>query len=319
MYFITNRFFNEQIESPLDGSRREITFDMSNNITASMFYCCKKENDKLYEIQSKTFFEEIKNLDGYTDIVLYIHGFNNYPNEDIFPRAEQLQKSFEQILTNKKALVIPVIWPCNDQVGILRDYINDQHNADASALSMARVFQSFIKHTQDGSCDKRINILAHSMGNRVLRETLIKLKYDVLSNAMPKFFRNIFMVAADVVNETLHKNESGSCIVESCRNCVVYYANDDLALNESKVINLKNKIVSKRLGHTGVEDMLKVSKNVYNLDCDNFNNSYDKPKGHSYFLNDGDGNIGKVFYHMAKAIESGRVEHDGNNEFELKK
>ncbi len=317
MYFITNRFFKEDIESPSDGSVREVTFDMNNNVTASMFYYCKKEDDKLYEIQSKNFFTEIKNLDEYTDIVLYIHGFNNYPDKDIFPRAEKLKSMFDKTLKKKKVLVIPVIWPCNDKVGILRDYISDQNNADASAFAMARAFESFIKHTQDATCNKRINIIAHSMGNRVLRETLIKLKYDVLSHAMPQVFRNIFMIAADVVNETLHKDESGSVISESSRNCVVYYANDDLALNGSKVINVKNKIVSKRLGHTGVEDMQKVSNNVYNVDCDDFNNSYDKPKGHSYFLDTRKGELGKVFKHMAEAIDSGRVKFYRNNELIL--
>jgi esterase/lipase superfamily enzyme len=292
---------------------------MTNNVIASMFYYCKKREDgKLYEIQAKKFFADIKGLEGYTDIVLYIHGFNNFPDDDIFPRAEKLQEMFDTTLKNKKALIIPVIWPCNNQIGIIRDYSNDQDNADASALAMARAFQKFVEHTQDGVCNKRINILAHSMGNRVLRETLTKLKYDIFPKAMPQVFRNIFMIAADVVNETLHNSESGNVIVESCRNCVVYYANDDLALNSSKIINLKDKIVSKRLGHTGVEDMKQVHrKKVHNIDCDDFNNSYDLPKGHSYFLENKKGKKGKVFKHIAKAIDTGRIHSDINNELIL--
>ncbi len=255
---------------------------------------------------------------GYTDILLYIHGFNNYPKKDIFPRAKSLQKMYNKTLVKKKVLVVPIIWPCSDKVGILRDYVNDQVSADATSYAIVRAFENFITHSQQSlECSMRINILAHSMGNRVLRETLVKLKYDVFPKVFPKVFRNIFMIASDVVNETLHKDEPGSVIAESCRNCVIYYANDDLALNGSKIINLKNKIVSKRLGHTGVEDMGRVSKNVYNIDCDDFNNSYDRPKGHSYFLKDRDGDFGKVFLHTVEAIESGRVVYGENREYQL--
>jgi hypothetical protein len=68
--------------------------------------------------------------------------------------------------------------------------------------------------------------------------------------------------------------------------------------------------VTKRLGHTGPENMDLVANNVYAIDCDDFNNSYDTPTGHSYFLGDGDGNPGKVFQHMLHAMKTGRVKVD---------
>jgi len=52
---------------------------------------------------------------------------------------------------------------------------------------------------------------------------------------------------------------------------------------ESKISYLKNKVASTRFGHTGPEEMKKVQANVYTIDCDNFNNKYDFPKGYSYF------------------------------------
>ena len=100
----------------------------------------------------------------------------------------------------------------------------------------------------------------------------------------------------------------GRLISEASRNVSVYFASDDLALRASKGSNLKNKIASRRLGHTGPENMRKVATNVYAIDCDNFNNSYDRPKGHSYFLDDKDGEVGKVFEHMYVTLTNGRVE-----------
>ncbi|MGB0575127.1 MAG: alpha/beta hydrolase [Alphaproteobacteria bacterium] len=157
-------------------------------------------------------------------------------------------------------------------------------------------------------CLKRINVLAHSMGNRVLRETMNKWdKYDLASGA-PLLFRNTFMVAAYIVNEALEEDGTGRLVTHASRNVSVYFASDDLASRSSKISNLKNKVASPRLGHTGPEDMRAVPTNVYAIDCDNFNNRYDTPKGHSYFLQDNNGKPGKVFDHMFNSIKTGRVE-----------
>jgi len=122
---------------------------------------------------------------------------------------------YDSYLVDKKVLVIPIIWPCTNKGTTLTNYIDDQPSADASSFAMLRAFQKFIAHAQATlDCNIRINVLAHSMGNRVLRETLIKLKYDVFPKVFPKVFRNIFLVAVDVVNETLHKDESGSVITD---------------------------------------------------------------------------------------------------------
>ena len=152
---------------------------------------------------------------------------------------------------------------------------------------------------------KRINVLAHSMGNRVFRETLrVWDRYD-LASGVPLLFRSTILMAADIVNEALEEEQAGRLISHASRNVSVYFASDDLALRSSKISNLKNMVVSRRLGHTGPEDMGKV---VIAADCDNFNNSYDFPAGHSYFLTDDVGNSGMVFEHLFKTIKFGRVD-----------
>lgn len=150
------------------------------------------------------------------------------------------------------------------------------------------------------------------MGNRVLRETLQAWdRYD-LASGVPLLFRNIFMAAADVVNETLERGERGELISHAARNVVVYYASDDLALRASKLSNLKNAVASRRLGHSGPECLERLPGNVFALDCDDFNTIYDLPAGHSYFLNDGNNHPGKVFAHIFQTIKLGRVFPDDN-------
>ena len=58
--------------------------------------------------------------------------------------------------------------------------------------------------------------------------------------------------------------------------------------------------------------MTAVPDNVYAIDCDEVNNTYDRPKGHSYFLNlPGQKNTpGLVFEHLAHTLKTGRVDLD---------
>jgi esterase/lipase superfamily enzyme len=310
MLFITNRFPQQSFETVIG---RDFDFDLNNNAASNSVFFCQRNSKKNYtEIGSIDFLKRLKDAK-YRQILIYIHGFSNLP-EDVFSAAREFQGLCEK-QKKTEVLVIPVIWPCDNDLGIVKDYWDDQKAADQSAFAFARVLEKFLAwrnsdkyNPQNDPCLKRINILAHSMGNRVLRETLSAWnKYD-LPKGVPLIFRNTFLVAADVVNETLHEGERGEVICHSSRNVVVYHASDDLALRASKASNLKNKIASRRLGHTGPENMDKTPRNVYSVDCDDVNNVYDKPKGHSYFRSGTKkGTPGNVFNHIFSCLVSGRV------------
>lgn len=314
MLFITNRAPKGSIRTT---KNRTFKFDLNNNSPANSAYFCQRNSKGDYtEVGSQSLMAQLKSSPA-QQILLMIHGFSNLPEPDIFESAEKLQQLFNNKEDNL-VQVVPLIWPCDNDFGIIQDYWDDQKSADGSAPAFARVLQKFMswrEETPDEEpCMKRINILAHSMGNRVLRETLRYWnKYD-LANGVPLLFRNTLMVAADVVNESLEKDQTGVLISQSSRNVSVYYACDDLAMRASKISNLKNKVASRRLGHTGPEDMGKVQNNVFAIDCDNFNNKYDRPKGHSYFLEDDHGNAGKVFEHIFNTIKTGRVEVEDKKE-----
>ena len=308
MLFVTNREPQGSIRTRVN---RPFKFDFRKNAPSNSIYCCERlDKDNYIELGSKKFLSRLRESKA-EQLLFFIHGFSNLPEPDIFPRAEKLQEYFD---TKEQGLVkvVSIIWPCDDDPGIVGDYWDDQKSADMSAFSFARVLQFFMKwrdeEPEDTPCLKRINILAHSMGNRVFRETLsVWNKYD-LANGVPLLFRNTVLIAADIVNESLEDDQDGRLISQSSRNVSVYYASDDLALRASKISNLKNKVASRRLGHTGPEEMKKTQSNVYAIDCDSFNNKYDKPKGHSYFMDDEKGNIGVVFEHIFNSIKTGRVD-----------
>ncbi len=310
MLFVTNREPKGSIRSRFN---RPFKFDLKKNAPSNSIYCCERlGRDSYVELGANRWMARLRD-DRAKQILFFIHGFSNLPEPDIFPRAEKLQSYFDA-KEEGLVLVVPVIWPCDDDPGIVKDYWDDQKSADTSAFSFARALQFFMewrnREPEDNPCLKRINLLAHSMGNRVLRETLsVWNKYD-LANGVPLLFRNTILMAADIVNESLEDGQEGRLISQSSRNVSVYFASDDLALRSSKISNLKNKVASRRLGHTGPEDMKKTQSNVYAIDCDNINNRYDSPKGHSYFLNDEHDNIGIVFEHMFNSIKTGRVDVD---------
>ena len=313
MLFITNRALKQTKRSR---PNRRIDFDLNNTeAEQSVYFCQRQDSGDYIELTNEPFFAQLKNIPA-QQILLLIHGFSNLPEDDIFPRANALQNLFDQHRPNMVA-VIPMIWPCDNDHGIIKDYWDDQKAADASAFSFSRALEKFMdwrnqQQNIDNPCLKRINVLAHSMGNRVLRETLRAWRKYHHPEGLPLLFRNTFLMAADIINESLERDQSGELISVSSRNVSVYFASDDLALRASKAANLRNRVASRRLGHTGPEDMSKVPGNVYAIDCDNYNTLYDMPKGHSYFLYDESGSTGNrpgtVFQHLCRAVDSGRVD-----------
>lgn len=211
MLFITNRFPEQSIRTRLG---RNFSFDLDNNAASnSVFFYESGSNEKHTEIGNIEFLSQLKSCK-YCQVLIYIHGFSNLP-KGVLEAAEELQT-----LCNKKKkneiLVIPVIWPCDNDLGIVKDYWDDQKAADQSAFSFSRVLEKFLAwrstekfNPESDPCLKRINVLAHSMGNRVLRETLFAWhKYD-LPKGLPMMFRNTFLVSADVVTEAFHSGEPG--------------------------------------------------------------------------------------------------------------
>ena len=311
MLFVTNRTPNQSHRSR---KNRKLTFDNNNTTVSQHLYFCKRETDGSYkEIMSTGLFGALKALPEKTQVLLYIHGFNNNMEPTIFENAKKLE-SYINDTSNDLVCVVPIIWPCDDDpaYAFADDYWDDQDAADMSGPSFARLVGKFdswrrAEAQQIEPCYRRINVLAHSMGNRVLKNALSYWSENHSSSNMPQLFRNTFMIAADVENEVLERTEPGKYIVDASRNVVVYYANDDLAMPASKVANIRNKTLSRRLGMTGPESLNKLPNKVYEVDCDEFNNQMDL-KGHSYFLDDGNGNISPIISHMSKAIEVGRVQ-----------
>jgi esterase/lipase superfamily enzyme len=305
MLFITNRVLRQSHRSR---AGRNVSFDYADNTALpSLFFCRRNGQDDYTEVLSVPFFEELRQSPA-EQILLFLHGFNSLPEDAIFQRATKLQERFDEKKQNL-VQVVPLVWPCLRGESIVQRYYTDRDAADQSNVAFGRALAKFAAWRDGGDsetfCAKRINVLAHSMGARVLREALAWWCREILRFEPPQLFRNVFLPAADLINETLEPGRDGHLITIAARNVAVYFAYDDLALRASKVANAIQ--VSRRLGHTGPYDMSEVPAQVFAKDCSDFNNTYDPPLGHSYFLDDDEGQPGKVFEDMAAAVRVGRV------------
>lgn len=304
MLFITNR--------RIDGSRRSqagrpISFAADDNEPgASLFFCQRQGPEQYIELTAMPFFGRLRRS-ARRQVLFFVHGFNCQPEARVFPDAMRLQ-SLCDALAPELVEVVPLVWPCDDDFGLVLDYWDDQQAATASGLALARTLGKFIAWRDrlgtEETCLKHVNILAHSMGNRVLATALGSWAQGY--GAVPAMFRNVFMAAADVANDVFAPGQPGAVIAGAARNVVVYYSADDFALRSSKVVNLRNRIIRRRLGHTGPADPEQAPRNVVAVDCDDFNGRYDR-FGHSYFLADPQGRPGALLRHVMMTMLAGRV------------
>ncbi len=314
MLFITNRALEQSHRSR---ANREISFDLRDtNPLSSVFFCRRNGPNEYLEVTSRPFFDELRQSPA-EQFLFLLHGFNSLPENRIFQMAEELQQlcDAEQ---NNLVQVVPLIWPCvdPDSNNLVERYFDDRHAALGSGIAFARVlgkFSDWLRDCEqgDGRCEKRLNLLSHSMGCRVLQESLQVWSTEELRVDPPRVFRNIFMPAADIINEALESSQRGRLIPVAGRNVVVYFADDDRALQASKIANADQ--FSRRLGHTGPFNMAATPANVFVKDCDAFNSKYDDV-GHSYFLRDENQQPGLVFNDLFRAIQTGRVPGHGSSQ-----
>lgn len=313
LLFLTNRKIDQDSGhmEPFPGLRN-VKFNLANPVaTSSLFFCQTQQDgggdgvaldkgDEAVEIGSQAFFNQLKE-DQRSDVLVYIHGYNTFP-ADAFQNTRVLQRFFDDSNLQTSVRVIPFVWPSEGQ---LVEYYTDQRRADMTGFTLGRALDKFSdwRRNQQGDhpCFKPIHVLAHSMGNRVFSRALESFSGE---RQMPRIFKNVFLFAADIVNEGLEPGQIGGNIARSARRVSVYHADDDLPLGGSKVANIAKW--SRRLGQQGPEDMSKIpGNNVFSIDCDSINGLYDRLLGHTYFKEDQAGNPGKAFLDMATVIRDG--------------
>lgn len=333
MFFLTNRVPDEGVDSVAD---RQVNFDDGkSDVSNSLFYCESVPGSRLVERMSAKFLAALKETKK-RSILLYIHGYSNEPTSAL-GNGHLLQRLMDMIEPGEVE-VVTLVWPCiGDSDDQLREYWGDQDAADMSCPVFARALSRFMAWQQepeqrDQRCLKRLNVLAHSMGNRVLMNTLHYWASNFGSGGIPLMFRNAFLIGADIPSDALEDGQPGRFISLACRNVSVYHAADDKKMPQSVLANALRGVVTSRLGDQGPGRPEKTRRNVYRIDCERFNNDFDPKAGHGYYLTDNrdadrkavlavDGEItgrpSPILRHLLDSIKSGKVEADADRVLEL--
>jgi len=124
-------------------------------------------------------------------------------------------------------------WPSN---GSTKQYINDQQDADLSADNLAD-YLTLIKDTVGD--DVQLNIIAHSMGHRVVGQAFNKLRSE--QDIIKPYFKTGIFASADLDESLFNQWVIGNDITRSLvERSVLYVTDDDRALKASKKILFLN-------------------------------------------------------------------------------
>lgn len=224
-----------------------------------------------------------------TDALVFIHGFNT-TFKDAMETAGNLADKYARLSAGKYQPNIFVFsWPSDGSVvtlggGSLSGYRNDRHDAEASGLAFARglmKLSGFLKGTsKTDACSQRVNLMAHSMGNYVLRHALQQANKIAEGHSLARIFDNIILTGADEDNDAFQYDHKLARLTELCQRITVYFNSGDLALTVSDYA----KGNPDRLGHDGPIKPHDIPAKVVLVDASGVVFGATPDDFHSYFL-----------------------------------
>lgn len=182
------------------------------------------------------------------EVFVFVHGYNN-TFEDAARRAAQIAHDL-------KFAGAPVMysWPSQAKSS-LDGYRTDGQMAGWSEEHLI----DFVSMVARDSGARRVHLIAHSMGNRIVSGALRRLVEQCNSGRIPRF--NEVILSAPDVDADYFKTAIAPRIIHSADRITIYSSSRDYAL---KMSSFFNPMARKRLGEAG--DELTVFPNYANID-----------------------------------------------------
>lgn len=148
------------------------------------------------------------------NIIIFIHGYNNSFEDAIF-RAAQLKYDLQL-----SEPIIAYSWACH---GKPWGYFKDESHAKIAGKRLAQMLNELGERT-----DKKVSIIAHSMGAYCLANSLnnLSVKLD-----------KVVLLAADICQEQF-SNIYGVNFTQETKNTTIYAAKSDRALQAAKLFRI---------------------------------------------------------------------------------
>ncbi|WP_084418155.1 alpha/beta hydrolase [Henriciella litoralis] len=168
-------------------------------------------------------------------LLLFVHGFNT-PFEDALIRSAQLSVDLSRRDVFDVGVPVLFSWPSAGKVS-LGDYKGDRDRSLAAAPHL----EAFLELLTANADVDRINIVAHSMGNRVLTKALEDFANDYVEKHGDSGIEfRIVLVAADVDRDIF---DATTGILDNLEaNITIYTSDADKALQVSNIVNRKMRL-----------------------------------------------------------------------------
>lgn len=189
---------------------------------------------------------------------IYIHGYNNN-FQDALEELNEIGTNLSGV--GYDGLVIGFSWPSE---GKTLEYLEDRDDARESVTGFVHVMH-LIKSVRMPAekCFVDVSMLAHSMGNYVLREGLDYFWKHVGYPWDDIYFAQTLMFAADIAYDSLKSGGSGQAISSFSHRLTFYYSIHDDVLGLSTSVK---HFGSRRLGRSGPESYDDLPENVVGVD-----------------------------------------------------
>ncbi len=200
---------------------------------------------------SKNIFERVRGkmtLHG-RDTVIFIHGYN-VSFKEALTSAAILKRNFSNANGGPGVNVVLFSWPSDGSMMPYIVYANDRQDAAASGPAFARgllKLADFLRgSTAEETCDQRIHLVAHPMGNYVLRHTVQEYVAH-LSGRPVRISDQVLMMAADEDDDAFEHPHKLKFVPGRAKRVNVYFNNNDRA----RAVSDKTKGNPDRLGDDG--------------------------------------------------------------------
>jgi len=227
------------------------------------------------------------------DTMVFIHGFNVTFLEALTAGA-RLAASIPQDIN-----LVVFSWPSDGKALPFMSYYSDREDARASGPALARAYLKlfdFIQELREAEmqmlrkagkdpdqhselCHRCIHVLAHSMGNYVLRNGIQAIRVKD-PRKMVRMFDQVIMAAPDEDDDAFECDDKLRVLPTMARRITVYYNRHDRAL----VISDKTKANPDRLGSEGPRMLDLLPKKVIIVDCSHVAGEGDEWVRHTYYV-----------------------------------
>ena len=199
---------------------------------------------------SKTIFETMRTemAEKDADTLIFVHGYNVDFKEAIQAAAKLGKALREDYGLDMRMAVFS--WPSNGQA-LPWDYVSDRRDGEASGPALARTllkFTDFLREVhRTRPCNHKVHLMAHSMGNFVLRHALSEYLSHAPGGRPVRLFEEVLSMAADEDNDAFERDDKLRRLPDMAQRVHIYHNRYDRALQGSDW----TKGNPDRLGNTG--------------------------------------------------------------------